>query len=73
MAGTGLLRAQVRDEMHPFGTGPAGLLVGDVAFDLGDLVDIGEIDMVIEGGGRTDSALLDSPVGLIEGGLRRGE
>ena len=40
---------------------------GDFAFEATDLSDIGEVDIIVEGGGGQQAALLQAPVALIEG------
>jgi hypothetical protein len=45
----------------------AGFELGDFAFDATDLGDIGEVDIIVEGGGGQQAALLQAPVALIEG------
>ncbi len=73
LAGSGLLRAQVGDDTHPFGALLAGFHVGNVPLDLTGLADVGEIEVVVQRGGGTDRALLDTPMGFIVSDVLRGE
>ena len=45
----------------------AGFHLGDFAFDPTDLGDIREVDILVEGGGDQQAALLQAPVALIDG------
>lgn len=73
LTGRGACWVEIGDAADPLDARGAAVGVGDVALDLAGLSDVGEIEIVVEDGGGADRPLLDAPVGLIEGGVLRGE
>jgi hypothetical protein len=68
----GLLGGEVGDAAHPLKALLTGLGEGDVTLDQAGLAKVGEVEIVVEGGGGADRALLNAPVSLIDGDVLRG-
>lgn len=68
-----LLRRQTGHEEDGLVALLTGFELGDFAFDATDLGDIGEVDIIVEGGGGQQAALLQAPVALIDGLGAEGE
>lgn len=69
----GLLRVQVGDQIDALGAGRGGSDGEDFAFQAGDLLDVGELQVGIQGGAGPNAAGLDTPVAFIDSGVLRGE
>lgn len=71
--GGGLFGGQVGDEEHGLGALFARFEVGDVSFETTDLGEVGEIEVLVEGGGGAEAAVLEATVAFIEGFAVQGE
>lgn len=68
----GLLRAQVGDQIDTLGAGPDGGDGEDFAFEAGDLLDVGKLQVGIESATGPNAAGLDTTVAFIDGDVLRG-
>ena len=73
MRGGSLLRVQVGDQIDALGAGGGGGDGKDFAFQAGDVLDVGELQVGIQSGTGPNAAGLDTTVALIQGGVLRGE
>ena len=69
----GLLRAQVGDQIDALGAGSGCGDGEDFAFQAGDLLDVGELQVGIQSGAGPNAAGLDTTVAFIDRGVLRGE
>lgn len=69
----GLLRVEVGDQVDALAAGLGGDDGEDFAFEAGDLPEVGERQVGIEGGAGPDAAGLDAAVAFIDRGVLRGE